>query len=127
MPVARPLSPHLQIYRPELTSVLSILHRATGVFLCLGLALLIYWVVAIASGPECYASFARIAGSWFGALVLLGFAFSLLFHLANGVRHLVWDLGRGLDLATSAASGWTVVAVAALGTGLVAIRLFGGA
>ena len=127
MPVARPLSPHLQIYRPELTSVLSILHRATGVFLCLGLALLIYWVVAIASGPECYASFARIAGSWFGALVLLGFAFSLLFHLANGVRHLVWDLGRGLDLPTSAASGWTVVAVAALGTGLVAIRLFGGA
>lgn len=107
--------------------MLSILHRATGVFLCLGLALLIYWVVAIASGPECYASFARIAGSWFGALVLLGFAFSLLFHLANGVRHLVWDLGRGLDLPTSAASGWTVVAVAALGTGLVAIRLFGGA
>lgn len=127
MPVARPLSPHLQIYRPQLTSVLSILHRATGVFLCLGLVLLMYWVVAIASGPECYASFERVAGSWFGSLVLLGFGFGLLFHLANGVRHLVWDIGLGLDLASSAASGWTVVAVAVLGTAWLAIRLFGGA
>ncbi len=94
----RPLSPHLQIYRPQLTSVLSILHRATGVALSLGTLLLVYWLIALA-----------LIGSWLGRLLLFGWTIAFFYHLANGVRHLVWDAGRGYELPVVYASGWTVV------------------
>lgn len=109
----RPLSPHLQVYRPQLTSVLSITHRATGVALALGLLLLAYWLLALAGGPESYAVARELLGSWLGKIILFGFSFALFYHLCNGVRHLFWDAGLGLELKSAYASGWAVVAVSA--------------
>ncbi len=107
----RPLSPHLQVYKPQLTSVLSITHRATGVALALGLLLLVYWLFALAAGPETFFQARQLLGSWIGKLVLLGFSYALFYHLCNGVRHLFWDAGLGFELKTAYASGWAVVAV----------------
>ena len=106
----RPLSQHLLIYKPQLTSVLSIVHRATGVALAVGLLLVVYWLVALAAGPETFANAQRIMGSWIGKLILFGFTFALFYHLCNGIRHLFWDAGLGLDLKTVYASGWSVLA-----------------
>ena len=108
----RPLSPHLQVYRPQLTSILSITHRATGMFLALGALYLVCWLLAIASGPEAYAAISAFNASIVGRLLLLGWSFSLFYHLGNGIRHLLWDAGWGLDLKTTYATGWTVVAAA---------------
>ena len=110
----RPISPHLQVYRPQLTSVLSILHRITGVALAIGTILLVYWLIAAASGPEAFASAEALIGSWLGRVLLLGWTFALYFHLTNGIRHLFWDAGLGFELKTVYASGWTVVALAAI-------------
>jgi|SRR4051812_5122961 succinate dehydrogenase / fumarate reductase cytochrome b subunit len=105
----RPLSPHLQIYRPQLTSVLSITHRATGVALAVGTLLLVWWLLAAATGPEQFAVVQAVLGSWIGRLLLLGWSWALFYHLANGIRHLFWDAGRGLGIKASYRSGWTVV------------------
>ena len=110
----RPISPHLQVYRPQLTSVLSILHRITGVALAVGTILLVYWLIAAASGPEAFASAEALIGSWLGRILLFGWTFALYFHLTNGMRHLFWDAGFGFELKTVYASGWTVVALAAV-------------
>jgi len=112
MSASRPLSPHLQIYRREITSVLSISHRATGLALSLGTLLLVWWLVALARGPEAFANAQSFVGSWFGRLLLLGWTFSLFFHLANGIRHLCWDAGYGFEIKTTTISGWVVVAAA---------------
>ena len=120
----RPLSPHLQIYRPQLTSVLSILHRITGVALAVGTILLVYWLIAAASGPEAFAVANGIIGSWIGLILLFGWTFALFFHLANGIRHLFWDAGLGFELKTVYASGWTVVVAAAVLTLLAFIAGF---
>ena len=119
MPASRPLSPHLQIYRPQITSVLSISHRATGLALSLGTLLLVWWLVALARGPEAFASVQSFVGSWLGRLLLLGWTFSLFFHLANGIRHLCWDAGYGFEIKTAEFSGWVVVAAAAVLTVIV--------
>ena len=108
----RPLSPHLQIYKPQLTSVLSITHRATGIFLTLGALALCYWLLALAAGPETYARLVAHLGAWYGRLLLAAFLFSLYFHLCNGVRHLFWDAGLGFELRTVYVSGYAVIAVA---------------
>jgi succinate dehydrogenase / fumarate reductase cytochrome b subunit len=105
----RPLSPHLQIYRPQLTSVLSVTHRGTGIALVAGSLLLVYWLLSAASGAEAYASAQALLSSWIGRIVLLGFSFSLFFHLCNGIRHLFWDVGLGFELKTTYASGTAVV------------------
>ena len=110
----RPISPHLQVYKPQLTSVLSILHRITGVALAVGTILLVYWLIAAASGPEAFASAEALIGSWLGRILLFGWTFALYFHLTNGIRHLFWDAGFGFELKTVYASGWTVVALAAV-------------
>jgi succinate dehydrogenase / fumarate reductase cytochrome b subunit len=107
---SRPLSPHLQVYRPQLTSVLSILHRGTGIALAVGTLMLVWWLVAAAAGPGPFAAAQGFIGSWFGLLILFGWTFSLFFHLCNGIRHLFWDAGYGFELKTVYASGWTVVA-----------------
>lgn len=107
----RPLSPHLQVYKPQLTSVLSITHRATGVALAVGLIGLVYWLMSLAAGPQAYAAAQQVLGSWFGKLVLFGFSFALFYHMCNGVRHLFWDAGIGFELETVYASGWAVVVV----------------
>lgn len=107
----RPLSPHLQIYRPQLTSVLSISHRATGILLAAGTLVLVYWLLAAASGAQAYAGAQDLLGSWLGRAMLLAFSFSLFYHLCNGIRHLFWDAGLGFDLKTTYASGTAVVVV----------------
>ena len=109
----RPLSPHLQIYRWQLTSVLSILHRAAGVVLSAGTILLVWWLVAAASGPEAYEGVQDFLGSWLGLLLLFGWTASLFYHLCNGIRHLVWDTGHALDLASTYRGGWAVLAATA--------------
>lgn len=110
----RPLSPHLQIYRWQITSVLSILHRLTGVFLTLGAAGLVFWLFAAASGGQAFDCVQALLGSWSGKLLILGWTFALFYHLANGVRHLAWDAGLGFDLVSTEATGWLVV-IAAFG------------
>ena len=105
----RPLSPHLQIYRPQLTAVLSILHRLTGVALAPGTVLLVYWLAAAAAGPDAFATAQALVGSIVGRLLLLGWTFALFYHLCNGIRHLVWDAGYGLELPDLYRSGWLVV------------------
>lgn len=109
----RPLSPDLQIYRPQLTSVLSITHRLTGVALSAGSPLLVFWLLAAAAGPQPYAALHVFLASWIGLVLLLGWTFSLFFHLCNGIRHLFWDAGHGFALAAIYASGWAVVAISA--------------
>ena len=105
----RPLSPHLQIYRWQLTSVLSILHRASGVWLAAGAILLVSWLGAAADGPEPYARFQGFVGSWLGLVLLFGWSVALFYHLCNGLRHLWWDTGHGLELTSVYAGGWVVV------------------
>jgi succinate dehydrogenase / fumarate reductase cytochrome b subunit len=105
----RPLSPHLQIYRWQLTSVLSILHRMSGIALAIGAILLVSWIGAASDGPETYAKMQWFVGSWIGLLLLFGWSVALFFHLCNGVRHLVWDTGHGLELKSVYASGWAVL------------------
>jgi succinate dehydrogenase / fumarate reductase cytochrome b subunit len=105
----RPLSPHLQIYRWQLTMALSILHRATGIALSVGAILLVYWLVAAAAGPETFADAQAFFGSWFGLILLLGWTWAIFYHLAAGIRHLVWDAGFGLELGAVYTSGWIVV------------------
>ncbi len=125
----RPLSPHIQVYRPQITSVLSILHRITGVALTTGTLLLTYWLVAAAYGPEAFATAQALLGSWLGHLVLWGFTFATFYHLGNGVRHLAWDFGWGFELSELRASGLVMVAFAVVMTviTLVAAYAAGGA
>ena len=105
----RPLSPHLQIYKPQITSVLSIFHRFSGIALSVGTLVLAYWLLAAASGPEAFAGAQAVIGSWFGLLCLFGWSVALFYHLCSGIRHLVWDAGYGFELDTVTKSGWAVV------------------
>jgi len=107
--VERPLSPHLQVYRPQITMVLSILHRATGLALSAGVLVLAYWLIAIASGEAAYTdAYALLSGVLF-KLCYVGWCVCFFYHLANGVRHLVWDTGIGLERGQYQLSGWLVV------------------
>ena len=110
----RPLSPHLQVYRPMYTMVLSILHRVTGLGLAAGLLLLASWLLALASGPIAYARFGALLVSPLGLLLLAGLVLAFWYHFCNGLRHLSWDMGRGFEKASARRSGVLVV-VAALG------------
>lgn len=115
----RPLSPHLQVYRPQITSILSITHRMTGVALALGTVLLVLWLVALAWGPDAFGFVQRIIASEVGRTILFGFVFALFYHLCNGIRHLAWDAGAGYELKHLRLSG-AVVVLAALGLTLAA-------
>jgi succinate dehydrogenase / fumarate reductase, cytochrome b subunit len=112
----RPLSPHLQIYRWYLTMALSIGHRVSGIGLALGLILFTWWLLALASGPEAFATVQAVMHSWIGVLVLFIYTFVLFYHLGNGVRHLVWDAGYGFDIEIAARSGIAVLAFAGIMT-----------
>jgi succinate dehydrogenase / fumarate reductase cytochrome b subunit len=105
----RPRSPNIQIYRPQLTSVLSIGHRLSGLLLSVGTVLLIGWLLAAAHGPEAYAAVQGVVRSFPGSALLLAWTFALFYHLCNGVRHLLWDCGKCLELGAIYASGWAVV------------------
>jgi succinate dehydrogenase / fumarate reductase, cytochrome b subunit len=99
VPVARPLSPHLTIYRPMLTMMMSIVHRITGIALYAGTLLLAWWLLAAASGPNAYALFQSVASNFIGRIVLLGYTWALVHHMLGGLRHLIWDTGHGLGAA----------------------------
>lgn len=111
-----PMSPHLQVWRWHLTMATSILHRATGCALYVGALIAAAWAVALAQGPDSYALFKALLGSAPGKVVMFGLTISLFYHLANGVRHLVWDTGRGLDVKAANASAVLVIAFAAAAT-----------
>jgi succinate dehydrogenase / fumarate reductase cytochrome b subunit len=98
-PAARPLSPHLSIYRPMLTMVMSIVHRATGIALYTGTLFLAWWLIAASSGPNAYGVFQSVASSLIGRIVLLGYTWALVHHMLGGLRHLMWDTGRGFGPA----------------------------
>ncbi len=115
----RPLSPHLQVYRPQLTSVMSISHRITGLLLSLGMVMVTAWVVALAAGPEAFASLNELLASPVGLVALLLWTLSLFYHLLNGIRHLFWDAGWMLDLKGAYASGWAVLVLTVILTAIV--------
>ena len=124
----RPLSPHQQVYRWKWTMALSILHRATGVALAVGTLLLVWWLAAAAYGEAAYADAQAFIGSVLGQVLLLGWTLAFFYHLCNGVRHLVWDSGRGLELRPAYRSGMLVLAAAVLltvGTWVLAYALMG--
>ena len=107
--IERPLSPHLQVYKPQMTSMTSILHRATGYALAVGLVLFAWWLIAAAYGPEAYSVFTGFVGSDIGLLLLLGWTIAFYYHLANGIRHLFWDAGFLFKLRNAYAAGYFVL------------------
>jgi len=111
----RPVSPHLQIYRPMLTMMMSIVHRITGSALYFGMLLLAWWLIAAAYGPNAYANFEWFMGSLIGQLILFGYTWALLHHTLGGIRHLVWDTLHGLEPADRE---WMTVATLAGSIGL---------
>jgi succinate dehydrogenase / fumarate reductase cytochrome b subunit len=113
-PVRRPLSPHLQVYKPQITSTLSIFHRITGVGLGAGTALLVWWLVAAATSDAAYGEISWFLRTPVGYLVLFGWTVALWYHFCNGIRHLFWDFGFGFELPTVHATGKAVLAAAAL-------------
>lgn len=112
----RPLSPFMigPYYKPQLTSMLSITHRLTGMALAAGTLLLAGWLIALASGPQAFAAYAGHVQAWYGQILLLGFSWALLYHLCNGIRHLFWDIGKGLDIAAAYKSGYAVIVMSAI-------------
>ena len=114
----RPLSPHLQIYKPQITSVLSILHRGTGIVLSIGSIILVLWIVALTLGESTYLMYSNIINNWFSKLIIFGFTFALFYHLSNGIRHLFWDAGYGYDLNHAYISGVSVIISSLLLTSL---------
>jgi succinate dehydrogenase / fumarate reductase cytochrome b subunit len=110
MPVRpRPLSPHLGIYRWQISNSLSILHRLTGVALAFGFAALCFWLICLAGGEDSYRMAERVFDNTLGHLFLCGWTFAFLYHLLNGVRHLFWDMGKGFERLPRHASGWFAI------------------
>jgi len=115
----RPLSPHLQVYRWQITMTMSILHRATGIALVVGAFALAWWLLAVAAGGDAYASAAACVASPFGKILLFGFSLSLVYHLLNGIRHMLWDIGWGFELPEVYRSGYTVFGLTVVLTALI--------
>jgi succinate dehydrogenase / fumarate reductase cytochrome b subunit len=105
----RPLSPHLQIYRPMLTMMMSIAHRLSGAALATGFVLLAWWLIAISSGPEAYATVESFFASIAGRIILFLYSWALLHHMLGGIRHLIWDTGRGLDKVSIEIFAWATI------------------
>lgn len=103
-----------QLYRWQISSVLSIFHRATGIALCAGLCVITWWLIAAASGPDYYEYFQNFAGSLIGQIMLIGWAWALYYHTLAGLRHLAWDMGYGYEIVTMSRSGWIVIGGSAL-------------
>lgn len=105
----RPLSPHLQVYRMSISMLMSGLHRITGAALYLGTLLLAWWLVALAQGPKYFSFVNDIFGSWVGRIVLFGYTWALMHHMLGGIRHFIWDTGRGFDLKTVSLLSWMTI------------------
>ena len=118
----RPLSPFMigPYYKPQLTSLMSIAHRASGVFLSVvGAPLLLWWIIAINNGPDSYQALLGFFGGWAGRVVLATTMLALNYHLLNGIRHLVWDSGRALEIRSAYTAGWLVLIASALLTAVL--------
>ncbi len=100
IPRERPLSPHLQVYKPMLTTAMSIFHRLTGAALYFGMFLVVWWLIAAASGPVYFDLVNGFFGSWFGRIILFGYTWAAIHHMLGGLKHLVWDAGHGFELST---------------------------
>jgi len=111
----RPLSPFVSIYRWPVTMAASITHRITGIGMALGLVLVAWLLIAVATGPGAYDSFTSAASSILGRLVLFGFAWAVVFHFLNGIRHLVWDMGRGFKVPTALATSFVIYVLSVVG------------
>lgn len=107
--VRRPLSPHLQVYKPQITSVLSILNRMSGIVSSVGTLLMVWWLVAMASGPDAFSRVQSVAGSVIGMILLFGWTVALFYHFFGSLRHLAWDNGIGFSLEATHRSGWASV------------------
>jgi succinate dehydrogenase / fumarate reductase cytochrome b subunit len=121
---SRPLSPHLQIYKLPPTALMSVLHRGTGVVLCVGTLFLVLVLASAAVGADNFAGTYNLLSSWFGYLVLFGFTFSLYAHFCNGIRHLLWDMGYGFDISNAtkgAMASFVAASVLTILTWIVAI------
>ena len=105
----RPLSPHLQVFRPLITMVMSILHRITGAALYFGTLLVAWWLIAAASGPDYFALVDGFFGSFLGRLVLFGYTWALVHHMLGGLRHFVWDMGAGFELPVANRMAWATI------------------
>ena len=105
----RPLSPHLEIYRPQMSSVSSIFIRLTGVALSAGFALLVFWLITVMMGAQTYTKFTPFFTHWFVDLIWIGSVWALMYHLLGGIRHLIFDMGYGFDLKTSDMMGWAMI------------------
>lgn len=112
--VERPLSPHLQIYKPQMSSALSIFHRMSGIALSVGALLLVCWLVAAASGDAAYDGLSGFLRSWLGVLLLFGWTVALWYHFCTGIRHLFWDAGYGFDLPTMHLTGKIILGATAV-------------
>lgn len=112
----RPISPHIQIYRWLWTMFFSIVHRATGVALSVGALVLLWWLIALAQGPELFSMTQAMLGSVVGRIFLLGWTWSLYFHLFNGIRHIAWDIGLGFGLPIARLTGWIVMVSSIIAT-----------
>ncbi len=123
----RPLSPHLDIYKFAYTMATSIAHRASGIVLAFGFNLLVWWLMAAAAGPSAYERVQGVVGSWLGQLALAGWLLAFAYHLFNGLRHLNWDMGRGLERAEARRSAlWVVIATVVLTAWIGYVAFFGG-
>lgn len=116
---ARPLSPHLQIYRWPITMLMSILHRITGIALHVGTLLLAAWLIAAAMGLEAFARFQSWLFSPLGLVILIGYSWALMLHMLGGIRHLIWDLGYGLERRGRAALSYATLIGSIVLTGLI--------
>lgn len=123
----RPLSPHLQVYRQQITMVMSITHRATGIVLVAGAFALAWWLLAVAAGGEAYAAAAACLASPLGKFALFVFSAALVYHLLNGIRHLAWDAGWGFEIPELYRSGYTVAVLTVVFTALIWFVALGGA
>lgn len=119
MPSQRPLSPHLQVYRRQITMVMSILHRATGVALTVGAFALAWWLLAMAAGGDAALRARDCLVSPLGQVALAGFSLALVYHLLNGIRHLLWDAGWGFDIPDVYRSGYAVAALTVVFTAAI--------
>jgi len=119
----RPLSPHIQIYKPQLTSALSIMHRMTGLLLSLGLMGMSLWLIALSTGEKPYALWLTIAGNILARILLVVWTWSFYYHLCNGVRHLLWDSGHGLEISAVYRSGYLALGASVVLTGLTWLML----
>ena len=111
---ARPLSPHLQIYRPQINMVMSVFHRLTGCALYFGALLIAWWLIAAATGPDYFVFVNGLFATWVGMVVIVGYTWALIHHMLGGLRHLLWDTGSGLDIASVDLLSWGTIVLSLL-------------